>query len=114
MVKTGETPGADNAGDIYSVEFHGFTHTHIDALCHLFQDGWMFNGYSQREVTGNGAAKPFRSRDEGRNLDLRGVLMDFPHLFGEKYLKADRAIYPEDIDAWQKETRVAVGLRETP
>lgn len=109
MVKTGETPGADNAGDIYSVEFHGFTHTHIDALCHLFQDGSMFNGYSQREVTGNGAAKlSVLAMKDG--ILTRGVLMDFPHLFGEKYLKADRAIYPEDIDAWQKETRVAVGL----
>ena len=26
-----------------------------------------------------------------------------------KYLKGDRAIYPEDIEAWQKKTGVAVG-----
>jgi kynurenine formamidase len=107
MVKTGLTPGADSAGDVYSVEFHGFTHTHIDALCHLFHEGRMFNGFSQQEVTDKGAGKlSVLAMKDG--IFTRGVLMDFPHLWGEKYLKADRAIYPEDIEEWQKKTGVSV------
>ena len=39
----------------------------------------------------------------------RGVLMDFPRLFGVRFLDGTRAIYPEDFEAWQKKTGVTVG-----
>ena len=108
MLQIGTTPGSDFAGDLYSVQFHGFTHTHIDALCHIFHEGRMYNGYSQKEVTELGAAKlsVIAIKD---GIFTRGVLMDFPRLFGVDYLNGDRAIYPEDIEAWQKKTAVAVG-----
>ena len=31
--------------DRYSVSYHGYAHTHMDSLCHMFHDGKMFNGY---------------------------------------------------------------------
>jgi kynurenine formamidase len=99
MVQTGLTPGSEWSGDVYSVQFHGFTHTHVDALCHIFHQG---------EVTEKGAAKlSVLAMKDG--ILTRGVLMDFPRLFGVNYLKGDRPIYPEDIEAWQKKTGVAVG-----
>ena len=68
----------------------------------------MFNGYSQKEVTEKGAGQlSVLAMKDG--IFTRGVLMDFPRLFDVKYLKGDRAIYPEDIEAWQKKTGVAVG-----
>ena len=108
MLQTGLAPGSDFSGDLYSVQFHGFTHTHIDALCHIFHQGQMYNGFSQKEVTELGAARlsVIAIKD---GIFTRGVLMDFPRLFGAKYLEGDRAIYPEDIEAWQKKTGVAVG-----
>lgn len=108
MVQTGLTPASESAGDVYSVQFHGYTHTHLDALCHLFHQGRMYNGYSQEEVTELGAAKlsVIAIKD---GILTRGVLMDFPHLFGVKFLEGARAIYPEDIDAWQMKTGVSVG-----
>jgi kynurenine formamidase len=108
MVQTGQMPGADSAGDVYSVQFHGFTHTHVDALCHIFYEGQMYNGYSQKEVTEKGAGKlSVLAMKDG--ILTRGVLMDFPQLFGVPYLKGDRPIYPEDIEDWEKKTGVAVG-----
>ena len=108
MVQTGLTPGSEYSGDVYSVQFHGFTHTHVDALCHVFHQGRMYNGYSQEEVTELGAAKlSVIAMKDG--IFTRGVLMDFPRLFGVKFLKGARAIYPEDIEAWQKKTGVSVG-----
>lgn len=108
MVQTGLTAGSDWSGDIYSVQFHGFTHTHLDALCHIFHEGRMYNGYSQQEVTDLGAAKlsVIAIKD---GIFTRGVLMDFPRLFGVKYLHGARAIYPEDLEAWQEKTGFAVG-----
>ena len=108
MLQTGVMPESDYSGDVYSVQFHGFTHTHVDALCHIFHQGRMFNGYSQQEVTDLGAAKlsVIAIKD---GIFTRGVLMDFPRLFGVNYLDGSRPIYPEDIEAWQKQTGVAVG-----
>src|SRR5262249_13817772 len=37
--------------------YHGFFHTHLDALCHMFYKGKMYNGFSKDEVTKDGAAK---------------------------------------------------------
>jgi len=108
MLQTGVMPDSDYSGDLYSVQFHGFTHTHVDALCHIFHNGLKYNGYSQQEVTDLGAAKlsVIAIKD---GIFTRGVLMDFPRLFGVNYLDGSRPIYPEDIEAWQKQTGVAVG-----
>jgi len=108
MLQTGLTPGSDSSGDVFSVQFHGFTHTHMDALCHIFHEGRMYNGYSQTEVTEKGAAKlSIIAVKDG--IFTRGILMDFPLLFGAHYLKGDRPIYPEDLEAWQKKTGLTVG-----
>lgn len=107
MVKTGLTPGAESSSDAYSVQYHGHTQTHLDALCHFFYEGQMYNGFSQKEVTDKGAAK-LSVINIKKGIFTRGVLMDFPRLFGIKFLKGSRAIYPEDLDAWERKTGVKI------
>lgn len=108
MVETGENPESSGASDVYSVRYHGFTVTHLDALCHVFHQGKMYNGFSQREVTKSGAAKLSVHRlKEG--IFTRGILMDLPRHLGVKYLEGARAIYPEDLEAWEKTAGVKVG-----
>jgi len=107
MVETGQTPGAGSCADIYSVQYHGFTQTHLDALCHVFYKGQMYNGFSQQEATDKGAAK--LSVIQMKNgIFTRGVLMDLPRLFGATYLEGARAIYPSDLEAWEKKTGVKI------
>jgi kynurenine formamidase len=96
-----------SAGDRYCVDYHGFTQTHLDALCHLFYMGKMYNGYSQNEVTQTGAGKLSVIQMKS-GLATRGVLMDIPRLLGQKYLNASRAIYPEDLQAWEKKAGLQV------
>jgi kynurenine formamidase len=103
MFSTGSTPGAGSATDLYSVQYHGFSITHMDSLCHFFWEGHMYNGYSQLEVTEKGAGK-LAVLNFKNGIFTRGVVMDFPRLFGAPYLKGDRRIYPEDLDAWEKNT----------
>ena len=108
MVQTGSTPGSNYCGDSYSVQFHGYTHTHVDALCHIFHQGHMFNGYSQMEVTEKGAGKlSVLAMKDG--ILTRGVLMDFPEFFGVHYLKGDRADLPGGHRGLAKENGCAVG-----
>jgi kynurenine formamidase len=107
MISTGRTAGAESATDVYSVQYHGYTQTHIDALAHVFYNGQMYNGFSQYEVTGNGAAK-LSVINMKNGIFTRGVLMDFPRFFRVEYLKGGRAIYPEDLDAWERKTGVKI------
>ena len=51
------TPGQFSL-DTYGVLYHGYAHTHMDALCHMFYQGKMFNGVPQSTVTAAGAQKP--------------------------------------------------------
>ena len=91
----------------YAVQYHGYSQTHLDALCHLFYKGKMYNGIPQTEVTASGAGKlsVLYMKD---GLFTRGVLMDLPRLLGVKYLPGNKAIYPEDLDAWEKKAGVKV------
>jgi kynurenine formamidase len=105
MISTGQTSGADSATDLYSVQYHGYTQTHLDALAHIFYQGQMFNGFSQQEVTDTGA-KRLSVINIKTGIFTRGVLIDFPRLFGVKFLKGKTAIYPKDLIAWEKKTGV--------
>ena len=54
MLLTGASEGTWSA-DNFSVSYHGFAHTHMDALCHIFHEGKVYNGYSRSEVDTSGA-----------------------------------------------------------
>ena len=107
MISTGQTPGADSALDVYSVQYHGYTQTHLDALAHVFYKGRMYNGFSQEEVTETGANK-LSVINIKTGILTRGVLMDFPRVLGMNYLKGNRAISMDDIAAWEKKTGVKI------
>ena len=93
--------------DRYSVAYHGYAHTHLDALCHLFYRGKMYNGFSQDEVGPKGAAK-LSIRNARSGVFTRGILFDIPRLRGVRFLEPGTPIYPEDLDAWEKHTGVKV------
>lgn len=105
LAKEGEEIAS--CGDEFSVQYHGFTQTHMDALCHLFYKGKMYNGFSQAAVTSEGAGK--LAVAQARNgIFTRCVLMDLPKLSGARYLKGGQSIYPEDLDAWEKQAGLTI------
>ena len=106
MVETGWNNQLSSS-DIYSVRYHGFTVTHLDALCHVFHCGRMYNGYSQREVTERGAEKLAVARVKD-GLFTRAILMDIPRLFGVRYLNGTTRILPADLDRWERSASVQV------
>lgn len=107
MVETGVDPGSGSAGDVFTIRVHGYTETHLDALSHVFYDGQMYNGFSQQEVTEKGCGK-LAVLEMKSGIFTRGVLMDFPALFGMKFLDGKRAIFPSDLAGWEKATGVQV------
>jgi kynurenine formamidase len=96
-----------SVADEYRVAYHGFTQTHMDALCHLFYKGHMYNNVPQGEVTERGAAK-LSIINAKNGIFTRGVLFDVPRLLGVRYLQGGHAIYPADLDACERMAGVKV------
>ncbi len=105
-----QNPRTDTASsaDTFFISYHGYAHTHMDSLCHFFYKGQMYNGYSQDQVTENGAQKNGILNFKN-GIVTRGVLMDIARLKGLDYLEPGTRIYPEDLDAWEKKAHVKVG-----
>jgi kynurenine formamidase len=93
--------------DSYSVSFHGSATTHLDALSHFIYDGKIFNGFPGDVINSWGATKndimPFKN-----GILTRGVLMDMPALKGVPFLGDDEAVYPVDLEAWEKKSGVKI------
>lgn len=94
----GRRQGLQASADYVGVSFHGMANSHIDALCHVFVDGRMWNGFPASEVTSLGA----RSGSIAAAFDGivgRGVLIDLPRLRGVDWLEPGDIIGPDELDA---------------
>ena len=107
MTSIGSSPGPWS-GDFVGVSYHGYAHSHLDALCHRFQFGTMYNGYSEGEVTEEGCAK-LAITAFGDGIFGRGIIMDFPAMRGVDWLENGAAITAEWLDEWEELHGVTVG-----
>src|SRR5213594_662849 len=120
LVKTGETVSLahnpltekadDNANpfehtmlrgnnmDRYAVSYHGYAHSHIDALCHFLYKDQTYNGYARSAVnTEKGCAR--LGIDNLKNgIVTRGVLFDIARLRNVEYLEPGTPIYVEELE----------------
>jgi kynurenine formamidase len=108
MLSHSGTPNAGSHSDSFTVAHHGLAHTHLDSLCHFFWNGKMYNGVPVSEVTAQGARK-LAVTNAKTGIYARAVLMDIAELKGVPYLEPGTAVYPEDLDAWEKKSGARVG-----
>jgi kynurenine formamidase len=94
--------------DEYTVNYHGFAYTHMDALCHGAYEGKMYNGFPISSVTDKGCPQD-SIRVAKTGIVTRGILMDIAALKGVDYLEPGTPIYPEDLSAWEKKAGLKVG-----
>lgn len=84
-------------GDYFAMASHGFAISHIDALCHMFHEGKLYNGYPIETVTAHGALE--LGIDALRDgIVSRGVLLDIPGTRGVPYLEPGEPIFPDDLE----------------
>ena len=101
--------GAAASADRLSVSFHGYAHTHLDALGHHFLNGKMYNGFAASEyVTMQGGAGKGAIINVKNGIFTRGILMDMPRLKGVPYLEPGTPVYVEDLEAWEKQAGIKV------
>ena len=96
------------SGDHYGIAYHGFATTHIDALCHLWNESGMWNGRDPaKEITFRGAR--FGSVDRWSDgIVTRGVLLDIPKHRGERYVTEDRPVHGWELEDVARAQGVAV------
>ena len=104
-----ELAGLEMSLDYFGVACHGAAVTHIDALCHVFVKGKMYNGFDASEVKSIGAMRNAISPAAADGIIGRGVLLDIPRLRGVEWLEVADRVSPEDITRAEREQGVEVG-----
>jgi kynurenine formamidase len=90
--------GCGIATDFIGLAPHGATTTHVDALCHIFFDGQMYNGRPASLVRSSGAeANSIATLAHG--VTTRGVLLDIPSIRGVDFIEPEEPVTPADLDA---------------
>ena len=102
-------PGMDfeTVMDFVGVAFHGMATSHIDALCHVFVDGLMYNGFSKDEVKSTGALRGsiMCARD---GISSRGVFLDIPRLHERPWLELSTAVTRRELERAEEAQGVRV------
>ena len=100
-------PGFEQSTDFFGVACHGMAFTHIDALCHIFVDGLMYNGVAAEEVSSHGARRN-SIMAAASGICGRGVLLDIPRLRGEGWLTPPARISVGELEQAEREQGVTV------
>src|SRR6266849_4492103 len=83
---------------------HNAASTHIDSLAHTFFRGKMWNGYDTSAlVTMQKGAEKNSVMPMKNGIVTRAVLYDIARLKGVPYLAPGDRIFPEDMEAWERQ-----------
>ena len=96
------------AGDVFKIDYHGFGHSHMDALPHFAYGGKMYNGFPFEMNAEDGFSKLGVENIAEVGVFTRGVLVDMPRFLGVDFLEPGTAITASDLEAWEKASGVRV------
>ena len=94
--------------DHIGIGYHGYVTTHVDALCHVWDEAGMWNGRDPGiEVTSQGAR--FGAIQHWRDgITTRGVLLDVPKFRGDPSVTIERPVHGYELEAIAKAQSVTV------
>ena len=97
--------------DTYRVSYHGYAHSHIDALCHILYKNQTYNGHARETVLSEKGCTMLGVQNLKNGVVTRGVLFDIPRMKGVPYLEPGTPVFIEDLEAWEKKAgfKVAPG-----
>jgi kynurenine formamidase len=95
--------------DRFDLVYHGYSVTHIDALCHVAWDGELYNGrpFAQSLTPAGATWCPIDPLFGG--ITSRGVLLDVAAARPEGYVTVARPVTPRELDAAVTRAGVSVG-----
>ena len=102
-------PEGGSVVDYYGFIFHGHTHTHLDALSHVWDKNGAWQGRNPDEfITGEGVTyADVTAWDTG--IITRGVLLDVPRHRGTAYVTPDRPVHGWELEEIAEAQGVSVG-----
>ena len=85
--------------DYIGISYHGYVTTHVDALCHVWDENGMWNGRDpSTEITSEGAR--YGAIHHWRNgITTRGVLLDVPRFRGEPHVTIEKPVHGWELEA---------------
>jgi kynurenine formamidase len=111
MNPTLSQPGWVGLSDTYKVSYHGYAHSHIDALCHILYKDRTYNGYARSDVETEKGCRRLSIDTLKNGVITRGILLDIPRLKNLPYLEPGTPVYTEDLEAWERKAglKIAAG-----
>ena len=111
MISGGDAVSAESrfgiSRDYFAIAPHGMATTHLDALCHIFYEGKMYNGFDKSEVRTDGAQRnSIMSGADG--IVSRGVLLDIPPLRDANFLEPGERVTVAELEAAEARQGVRV------
>ena len=90
--------GGGAAMDFYGVSYHGTATTHIDALCHVWDSGGMWDGKSPDEILtfSGGTYATVDAWSDG--ILTRGIMLDVPRHRGTLYVTLDTPVHGWELE----------------
>jgi kynurenine formamidase len=111
MVAAGDVAperGAGVAYDHVGVFPHGQAQSHLDALCHISDNRYLFNEQPASLVTSTGA-RIFDINVAGDGIVSRAVFLDIAEARNVPFLEPDAPIRPDDLNRAESEAGVTLG-----
>jgi kynurenine formamidase len=94
--------------DTYRVSYHGYAHSHIDALCHILYKNQTYNGHTREQVISEKGCTQLGIDKLKNGVVTRGILIDMPRLKNLPYLDPGTPVFVEDLEAWEKQAKIKV------
>lgn len=113
MVIAGDDPcvpgmdGLETVTDYIGIAFHGMASSHIDALCHVFAQGRMYNGHPATDVKSTGARRnTIMAAKDG--VVGRGVLLDVPKALGVDFVDPQHMVTVDELEQAERAHGVTI------
>ena len=94
-----DRPGGGAATDELAMAYHGQATTHLDALCHVWVDGKMWNGKDPDAEIGPDGAAWGGVQHWADGIVTRGVLLDVARHRPHGYVEQDEPVTAEELAA---------------
>ena len=101
-------PGGGLATDYYGVSYHGQSNTHLDALCHVWNEDGMWNGRNPDDVITFQGATWGSVEHWKEGIITRGVLLDVPKHRGQPFVTMEEPIHGWELEDVAKNQGVAL------
>ncbi len=98
FMRTIERGSGGGAIDYYGISYHGQASTHLDSLCHVWDEHGMWNGRRPEAEIGFDGARWGAITNWSTGIITRGVLLDVPRFRGEPFVTQERPIHGWELE----------------